>query len=394
MDIEQFKNSLKDCLIEIKLGGNDYWAFVPAPLPPDLRMDLELARVLSDADRALGELSGVGRSMANPHLLIGPFIRREAVLSSRIEGTQADIRDLYAYEAGQLALFPGLESQPSEADIKEVLNYVRATEYGLERVKTLPVSHRLIRELHQRLMEGVRGGKSTPGRFRQSQNWLGPPGCTLKEATYVPPPVPQMNKALDAFEKYLHVKDSYPPLMRLAFIHYQFEAIHPFLDGNGRIGRLLISLLMAHWSLLPLPLLYLSDYFERHGADYYSLLLGVSQRGAWPEWISFFLRGVREQAFASIEKVKQLQDLQEEWRKRLTQVRASTLTLQLADSLFKAPLTTIPSAQKIMGVTYRAAQNNVNRLVRAGILEQLGQSSYGKTYAANEIVKIIMGGTR
>ncbi len=192
----------------------------------------------------MSELAGAGRTMPNPHLLIGPFVRREAVLSSRIEGTQADSADLYAYEVGQLPL-PGLEPAPPEDDVREVLNYVRALEYGLARLDSLPVSLRLIRELHERLLAGVRRAYATPGEFRRRQNWIGPVNCTLNDASSVPPPVPQMHEALAAFERYLHDAGVHPPLVRLALGHYQFEAIHPFVDGNGHIGRLLISLLLV-----------------------------------------------------------------------------------------------------------------------------------------------------
>ncbi|MBC7239607.1 MAG: Fic family protein, partial [Chloroflexi bacterium] len=221
------------------------------PLPPVIAADWELMCALSEADRSLSNLAGLGRTMPNPHLLIGPFVRREAVLSSRIEGTEADIADLYAYEARQLPL-PGVEVSPPESDVQEVLNYVNALEYGLQRLNTLPMSLRLMRELHAKLLAGVRGEYATPGEFRHSQNWIGPPGCSLNEAIFVPPPPAQMDEALDALEKYLQSDDMYPPLIRLAFIHYQFEAIHPFLDGNGRIGRLLLSLLLVQWQLLPL----------------------------------------------------------------------------------------------------------------------------------------------
>lgn len=337
MNPERFKNSPTGELVKVGHGEAAYWAFVPHRLPPALSIEKELVRILSDADRALGELAGLGRAMPNPHLLIGPFMRREAVLSSRIEGTQADITDLYAYEAKQLPL-PGLKQSPTESDVREVLNYVRATEYGLKRLDTLPVSLRLIRELHERLMEGVRGEQATPGEFRQSQNWIGRPGCVLNDADFVPPPVNEMQETLDAFEKYLHSKNDDPPLVRLAFIHYQFEAIHPFLDGNGRIGRLLISLLLVNWNLLPLPLLYLSAFFEKYRNEYYELLMKVSENGAWHEWMIFFLRGVEEQAQDAIVRAKRLHDLQIEWKERLSKARASALVLRLADSLFVSPL--------------------------------------------------------
>ena len=389
MNLERFQKSPSGRLVRTGSGKESYWAFAPNPLPPELRFTNELIRTLSEADRALGELAGLGRAAPNPHLLIGPFIRREAVLSSRIEGTQADIADLYAYEAGQLH-FPGLKPPPPESDLREVLNYVRALEYGLERLKTLPVSLRLIRELHQRLMEGVRGGKTTPGHFRQSQNWLGPPGCTLKESTFVPPPVPEMNAALSTLEKYLHADNSYPPLIRLALIHYQFEAIHPFLDGNGRIGRLLISLLLVHWNLLPLPMLYLSAFFERSRQDYYDTLLAVSKRGAWTDWLLFFLRAVTTQSGEAIKSSRLLQDLQLKWRKRLqSKPRTSAKSLQLADYLFQTPAITMPAVQKILGVTHRWASRVVSRLVEEEILKPVPGRLRNRQFVAQEIIDIL-----
>ncbi|MBM4287548.1 MAG: Fic family protein [Deltaproteobacteria bacterium] len=390
MNPERFRQSPAGRLLQVGQGETAYWAFVPIPLPPDLSPDKRLVRTLSDADRALGELAGLGRTMPNPHLLIAPFIRREAVLSSRIEGTQADLTDLYAYEAGQLPLFTEVKPPPPEADVKEVGNYVRAMEYGLKRLDTLPVSLRLLRELHARLMEGVRGEHATPGEFRRSQNWIGRPGCTIQDAEFVPPPVPEMQEALDAFEKYLHAEDTYPPLIRLAFIHYQFEAIHPFLDGNGRIGRLAITLLLVNWDLLPLPLLYLSAFFEKHRQDYYDLLLGVSQQGAWPQWVDFFLRGVAEQARDAGQRAKRLQDLQEEWRARLLKGRASPLLLRLADSLFASPILTIPQVQHSLRITYRSAKQNVEKLVNLGILRQAGEPSYGKSFIARDILEAVV----
>lgn len=388
MDPNRFQNTLAGKVVHVRQGETAYWAFVPNPLPPALELDHHLVARLSEADRALGELSGLGRALPNPHLLIGPFIRREAVLSSRIEGTQADITDLYAYEAGQLRL-PGITEPPPEADVREVLNYVRAMEYGLKRLQTLPMSLRLLRELHAHLLQGVRGGHAIPGEFRHTQNWIGKPGCGLNDADFIPPPVPEMQEALGAFEKYLHAEDQYPPLIRLALIHYQFEVIHPFIDGNGRIGRLLIVLLLVHWNLLPLPLLYLSEFFESHRQEYYDLLMGVSERGAWRDWLMFFLQGVAEQARDATTRARQLQDLQQEWHQRLTRARASTLLLRLADGLFESPVLTISQAQKTLGITYRSAQLNVQKLVRAKILEEVGDATYGKRFVAPEILEII-----
>jgi len=391
MDVERFRNSPSGRLLKVGADEAAYWVFLPNPLPPALPFDAELVHALSEADRALGELSGLGRTIPNPQLLIRPFVRREAVLSSRIEGTQADIADLYAYEAGQLSL-PGAKPVPLESDVREVFNYVRAMEYGLERLSTLPVSPRLMRELHEPLIasRGVRGDKATPGEFRRSQNWIGRPACSLNEAEYVPPPVPEMQEALAALESYLHGENTYPPLMRLAFIHYQFEAIHPFLDGNGRIGRLLISLLLVNWNLLPLPLLYLSAYFEHHRQDYYDLLLAVSERGAWREWVMFFSRGVAEQAHDAIARAKRLQDLQMEWRRRLqTTARTSASLLQLVDELFLSPTVTVPQVQKKLGVTHRAASQMVQRLVRENILQIVPGNVRNRQFKAAEILAVL-----
>jgi Fic family protein len=246
-----------------------------------------------------------------------------------------------------------------------------------------------MRELHERLMKDVRGGKATPGAFRRTPNWIGPPGSNLSSASYVPPPVPEMRECLDALEKYLHAEASHPPLVRLAFIHYQFEAIHPFLDGNGRIGRLLISLLAVHWGLLPLPLLYLSAFFERHREEYYSLLLSVSARGRWSEWVRFFLRGATVEARSALRKAQRLQDLQAEWRSRLTRRRASALLLRLADSLFNAPMLTVPDAQSTLNAAYTTAQRNVDRLVAEGILSPVGGETYGRFFVAEEILRVV-----
>lgn len=366
-----------------------YLAFVPNSLPPDLLLDTKLFHALSEADRALGELAGLGRTMPNPDLLIGPFLRREAVLSSRIEGTQTDIADLYAYEAKQLNL-PDMKLAPAQEDAQEVLNYVAALRYGLTRLTELPVSLRLLRELHERLMAGVRGQHATPGEFRRHQNWIGQPGNNINAARFVPPPVQEMTTALNNLESYIHSEGRYPPLIRIALIHYQFEAIHPFLDGNGRVGRLLISLLLHEWMLLPLPLLYLSAYFERHRRDYYDLLLAVSQQGAWNEWLVFFLHGVAEQSRDAINRVKQLQDIQQEWRRMLTTTRSPALLLQLADKLFENPVLSIPQAQRVLGVrSYHTAQRHVEKLIAVGILKEWSSSEQTKLFVADAIFQVI-----
>lgn len=363
-------------------GAHGYWAYVPNPLPPGIDITLDLVNEMSRADRALSELAGIARTLPNPHLLIGPFMRREAVLSSRIEGTQASFSDLLFFEAAGLR-------QKEVPDVREVSNYVRALEYGLRRIEDLPVSLRLIREIHARLLEGVRGKTQIPGEFRRSQNWIGPPGCTLMDATYVPPPELEMRNALDSFERYLHSESNLPPLIRLSLIHYQFEAIHPFLDGNGRIGRLLITLLLCTDGLLPQPLLYLSAFFERRREEYYQRLLEVSQHGKWKEWITYFLRAVTAQARDAIRRSDLLLNLWQKYRNELQEARASALLLQLVDELFSYPAITNSMAAQRLSITPRSAQLNIEKLQKANILEEATGRHRNRIYIAPEIISII-----
>jgi Fic family protein len=390
MKPEDYRESMAGRLAQQGEGALAYWAFVPNPLPPRLELDLELVRLLSEADRALGELAGLGRALENPQLLIRPLMHREAVLSSAIEGTQTDINGLYAFEAEQLAL-PGIESLERNSDAHEVLNYVRALEYGIERVKSLPVSLRLVRELHDKLMNGVRGDSATPGEFRTRQNWIGRPGSVLNEANYVPPPVAEMKTALADLELFLHTADEpYPPLVRLAFVHYQFEAIHPFVDGNGRIGRLLLALLLVEWGLLPLPLLYLSGYFETDRRAYYDGLTSVSQRGAWKDWVAYFLVGVRDQSRDAVSRLRKLLELREAWRRQLSTAKASASALLLVDELFKSPILTIAEAtRRLAPMTGPGVRKVVQKLVAANILVREPNTSYNVTYFAPDILSII-----
>ncbi|MBI5509572.1 MAG: Fic family protein [Deltaproteobacteria bacterium] len=357
-------------------------AFVPDPLPPDLAASWELTTALSAADRALSELGGAARNIPNPHLLIRPFVSREAVLSSRIEGTQASLSDLFYFEAA--ATVAG-----GAGDVREVANYVTALEYGLGRLDTLPLSVRLIRELHGHLMKGVRGEQATPGELRRSQNWIGPPGKSLADATYVPPPPHEMTEALGALEKFLHGRATLPPLVRLALVHYQFEAIHPFLDGNGRVGRLLITLLLCHEGLLREPLLYLSAFFDANRDDYYRLLLAVSQKGAWSDWILFFLTGVETQAKDAVARIGVLLDLWRSYRHRFEAARSSALILRLIDRLFEQPVITIPGAAKLMRVTHRAASMSIEKLCHAKILTETTGKKRDRVFVARGILEAV-----
>ncbi|MCE2654113.1 MAG: Fic family protein [Planctomycetaceae bacterium] len=369
-------------LVQIATDGRSVCAYVPAPLPPVFPWTGEIVTALSAADRALGQLAGVGRNLPNPHLLIGPFKRREAVLSSRIEGTQASLSDLLLFEAAPVG-------EPAVGDVLEVVNYVRALDYGLARQRILPMSQRLLCEMHGRLLEGVRGQNQAIGEFRRSQNWIGPAGRPIDEAVFVPPPVNEMTGCLAAFEKFLHAKSELPTLVRLAAVHYQFEAIHPFYDGNGRIGRLLVTLLLCIEGVLPEPLLYLSAYLERHRQQYYERLLGVSQRGEWREWFVFFLRGVAESAMDAVERAAKLSALREDYRRRLVGRRASAHPLALADQLFAHPAISVPQAAKLLGVTQRAAQLNIDKLVAAKIVQEVTGRKRNRVFLATEIVRAV-----
>jgi len=357
-----------------------YWAFIPNPLPPPIEWSTSLISALGEAERNLGRLASLADTLPSPHILVRPFIRREAVLSSRIEGTSASLVDLYHYESAQLSFFE------DTSDVREVHNYMRALDYGLERSKTLPVSLRLIREMHGILMEGVRGEHLTPGEFRRSQNWIGPPGSTIESATIVPPPVDEMHQALDALEKFIHSPSDIPQLVRSGLIHYQFEAIHPFLEGNGRVGRLLVILLLIEWGLISQPLLYLSAFFEAHRLDYYDRLLAVSQRGEWESWLLFFLKGISSQALDAITRIERLGQLRTAYRERLRTERAAARLLQTLDVLFDRPILNISQLEAGLDVPYRTAQRYVERLVGLGILREVTGKARNRLYRVDEIM--------
>lgn len=359
-------------------------AFVPNPLPPEIDYPSSLVRLLSDADRALGELAGVGRTLPNPHLLIAPYMRREAVLSSRIEGTQATLDDLYRFEA-----VPSRADLPP--DLRQVTNYIHAMEYGLKRLESLPISCRLVREIHERLVEGVRGMYSTPGEFRTRPNWIGPLGCTLDDATFVPPAVPEMKDAMTDWEGYLHSEPSEPALVQCALMHYQFEAIHPFVDGNGRVGRLLITFFMCDRGYLPQPLLYLSAYFERHRSEYYDRLLRVSALGDWQDWLEFFLEGVVTEANDALNWSAELVDLHENYRRRLASRRVPRGSHEIVDGLFVSPYVTITAASERYNISFPTASAAIETMVELNILEEVTGLKRKRLYCASELLQILSG---
>lgn len=357
-----------------------YAAFVPAKLPPTLTYDTQLVLSLSRADAALSELSGLGRHLPNPHLLIAPYVRREAVLSSRIEGTKASLSDLLIEEMEHP------KDRTEDDDVQEVRNYVRAMEHGLERLEKLPLSLRLVREIHAHLMKGVRGDRATPGEFRRSQNWIGPPGSTIETAPYVPPPPAEMTDLLGDWERFLHERGTFPDLIQCAIMHEQFEAIHPFLDGNGRLGRLLITLFLIERKRLAQPLLYLSAYIEAHRQDYYDLLQRVRTHGDWTRWIQFFLAGVTEIALEAVGQAGRLMDLREKYRARL---RDKAKALALLDELFLNPYMSVARAERVLKVTNPTARQAVLMLQKKGMLEEITGRTWGKLYLARPIMETI-----
>jgi Fic family protein len=334
-----------------------YRAFIPAPLPPDPppQLDGETINLLSRADRALGRLDGVTSVLPNPDLFMAMFVRQEAVLSSQIEGTQSTLEDVLQFEADTGADVP--------KDIGEVVNYVNAMNYGLRRLHELPLCLRLIREIHERLLQGSRGGEKTPGEFRRTQNWIGPSGCTLATASFVPPPVHAMHPALENLERFLHDAETFPVLVHCALAHAHFETIHPFIDGNGRVGRLLITFLLCQREILHRPLLYLSSYLKAHRAEYYDRLMAIRLSGDWEGWIKFFLRGVFEVSQAATNTARKILALREEHRQR---VRHQALL----DYLFEQPIVSINMVQTRLGCGFPTASKYVEQFVEDGILRE------------------------
>ncbi|HVH69726.1 MAG TPA: Fic family protein, partial [Candidatus Dormibacteraeota bacterium] len=330
-------------------GG--YSAFVPAPLPPALDWTPRLIRVLSDADRLIGRLAGEGGRLPNPHVLMRPFVRREAVLSSKIEGTQATLGELLAAEAGAVVA-------RSPEDLREVGNYVVALEHGIARLDKIPICVRLVRELHEKLMTGVRGEQAAPGQFRKTQNWIGKPGSTIQTASFIPPPPGEVEPCLAAWERFLH-ESNLPPLVTIGLAHYQFEAIHPFRDGNGRVGRLLITLFLIERKILPTPLLYLSAFFEASRRDYYDSLRAVSERGAWDEWIEYFLLGVARMSEDALSRATRINDVVAQWLKKLA---GEPNALRIIELLSANPFITATGAARRLSIAFTTAQRAIQRL--------------------------------
>lgn len=382
MDREAFKNSPAGKIINTQKG---YSAFVPNPLPPAINYDEAIVQLLSEANRNLGNLNGIGTQLPNSSLLIIPYVRKEAVLSSRIEGTQTSLSELFYFEAARK------EQQKKEAartDVLEVYNYVKAIDYGIKRLESLPISLRLIKEIHAILMKGVRGQHLTPGEFRRSQNWIGPAGCTLNDATYVPPPVEEMKEALGNLEKFVHNREALDGLIQCSVMHYQFEAIHPFPDGNGRIGRLLTTLFLCERQYLKYPLLYLSAYFERNRIQYYEKLLAISQKGDWSGWVKFFLKAIADESRDAIDNSRAVLTLLDDYRRRVEQKRPSLYVFKLLDLISKNPYISISRVAKLLKTSFHTAKAAVEKLQSLKILTETTDKEWGKIYCAEELLKI------
>lgn len=382
MDEDAFRHSPCGRLVPTTGGA---WAFVPAPLPP--RLDLgPLVDPIAEASTCLGELRGIGTHVRNPYLLVSPLQRKEAVASSSIEGTYSSLSELFAFEAG-------IENAARRDDQREVANYVVALHHALDRLAELPVCNRLICEMHRDLLRGLppqrRHGE--PGQFKTDQNWIAGSKTDIAKARFVPPPPDEARRAMSDLEKFINdiERPHIQPLVLLALIHYQFETIHPFADGNGRVGRALIPVFLQAKALLPQPLLYMSPFFEIHKDEYIDRMFEVSRNGDWNGWIEFFLRGVIDSSRSAVHMIRQLDDLRIQYVETLRRIRAASTAHHLLEILFERPVISIPGVQNTLGVTYRAARQNVDRLLEEGILEEYPDVPRPKLFMAKGILDIL-----
>jgi Fic family protein len=361
--------------------GQPGWAFFPNLLPPTIQFDRDIAYASERAALALGNLNGSGRMLPNPTLLLQPFMNREALASSRIEGTRAEFDQLVLMEASE-------DGNVSDPDIQEVANYIRALNTGWHKPAERQFSPGFLMELHQQLLAGVRGSTKSPGALRSIQVIIGNRNDDLQRARFVPPPPEMVRGLLEDLCRYIEMETDIPALVRLAVIHYQFEAIHPFLDGNGRLGRLLMPLILGTWGALDIPLLYLSEYFEDHRDEYIDALYAVSQRGAWNEWILFTLRAIEQQASDAQIQCKKLLGLQEELRLRYQAGRSDSV-MQIIDSLFARPALNIKQAATHAQITPAAAGRIIDTLVRDGILEEVTGQKRNRLFLARGIMDVM-----
>jgi len=379
MDSSAFQRDAPGKVVSI---GNGEHAFVPDPLPPDWVFPADLWPLLADAKQHLGILEGLGRNLPNPAILLRPLADREAIRSSRLEGTYATAKELLLFD---------LEPRESESetdpvnDQREVFNYRRALAHGTS--SELPLSNRLLKEMHRILLERVRGADRAPGAFRKIQVAIGSTDPSVPPR-FVPPPPQRLRECLDLFEKYLHVTSSpFDPLVDCFLVHYQFETIHPFVDGNGRVGRLLLAIMLQQRCSLSKPWLYMSEYFDKNREEYVDSLFRISTRANWHGWIEYCLRGTLRQAKDTIERCERLRIIREEFMQRVTNAGGSVRLNQIVESIFYSPFVRLADLPAILGVTYPTAKSDIERLVEAGILQEL-PNVHPKTYFAPEVFNI------
>ena len=367
-------------------SGWSFWAFRPASIPRDLRLDPETVLALSEADAALGRLAGAGRHLPDPSVVVRPYIMREALASSRIEGTQASLSDVFQAVAA--------EEESPNPDILEVFNYMRAMDYGLGLAPNLPLVGRMVREIHEQLVTGVRGEGRRPGEFRREPVWIGSPTDDPETATFVPPLPAELNAAWSDWEAFANEGPRLPHLVQCALMHYQFETIHPFFDGNGRLGRLLIVFFLIHRAALPAPLLYISPYFEDRRGEYYDRLQAVRERGEMQEWLQFFFTAVSVQAETAIIQAEELHDLRERYRHEMAGSRSRAV--EVVDLLFGNPIITVSRVGGRLGITPQGAIRLIRQLEEKGWLASMGSWGRGGRlyWIANEIYGIVSGPPR
>ena len=361
-------------------------SFLPHDLPPEppVEFDGEMLALLSEADRKLGRLDGVTQILPNPEMFVAMYVKKEAVLSSQIEGTQASLTDVLEVNA----------KDDKREDVGEVVNYVAAMNYGLKRLKEFPLCLRLIREIHEVLLGNGRGSNRNPGEFRKTQNWIGPAGCTLANARFVPPIIPDMEKALGNLENFFYAEDNIPALIKIALIHSQFESIHPFLDGNGRMGRLLITFWLCQQDILSQPLLYLSYYFKKNRLEYYDRLMAVREKGDWEGWIKFFLKGVAMTADEATAAAKEIIKLKSACENKIVSRGWSVVYNILLDYLFEFPIVSINDAVEKLQVSYPTAAKVIDNLCSLDVLQDITpDQKRNKKYAFVSYMEILNRGT-
>ena len=367
-------------------GEAEYRSFRPTNLPPnpELEMDEELLRLLVKSNRRLVQLDTASQLIPNTELFVSMYVRKEALMSSQMEGTQCTLEDV---------LDPELDVN-ANADVGDVINYVKAAQFALDRLSSLPLCNRLLREAHAVLMEGVRGQEKNPGEFRRSQNWIGPAGSTLKNARYIPPNVEDMETAMSELEKYINDSDSYDPLIQAALIHYQFETIHPFLDGNGRIGRLLILLYLMEHKLLTKPVIYVSYFLKKNQIEYYDRISEVRRTGNYEQWVRFFLEAVSSAAADAVESIGLLSDLHDENVAKLPKSnRKKDNVRAVFDYLEQHPIIDIKRTASALGVSYNTVSSVVDKLIDLDILKETTNAARNRVYAYDAYLEILRQGT-